>query len=110
MPFSIRCGPTRGCLTMLPFLLVQVISQCIQGIHGHPGPAPDCCMAASKGNFKEPVTACIEQKENTIRGCRVHAYIFHTENNNQRCVDPGALWIPERLKRLEQRGIRCQIV
>uniref|UniRef100_A0A671YF01 Chemokine interleukin-8-like domain-containing protein n=1 Tax=Sparus aurata TaxID=8175 RepID=A0A671YF01_SPAAU len=111
MPFSIRCGLTLLCLTMLPLLHAQVISPVITENQGkHPGPAPICCMEASRGAFNEPVTACFEQKENTFQGCRVHAYIFHTTSNNDWCADPGAWWIPRRLKRLQQRGIYCQVV
>uniref|UniRef100_A0A671YA25 Chemokine interleukin-8-like domain-containing protein n=1 Tax=Sparus aurata TaxID=8175 RepID=A0A671YA25_SPAAU len=110
MPFSICCGLTLLCLTMLPLFRAQVISPCTQGAFSPPGPAPPCCMEASKSTFNEPVNTCFEQKKNTFRGCRVHAYVFRTTRNNDWCADPEAWWIPQRLKRLQQRGIHCQVV
>uniref|UniRef100_A0A671YBX1 Chemokine interleukin-8-like domain-containing protein n=1 Tax=Sparus aurata TaxID=8175 RepID=A0A671YBX1_SPAAU len=110
MPFSIRCGLTLLCLTMLPLLHAQVIRKVFQPLVGIPIPAPTCCATTSKSTFNEPVTACYEQKENIFPGCEVHAYIFRTVSKRDWCVDPGAWWIPQRLKRLEQRGIRCQIL
>uniref|UniRef100_A0A671Y8K0 Chemokine interleukin-8-like domain-containing protein n=1 Tax=Sparus aurata TaxID=8175 RepID=A0A671Y8K0_SPAAU len=76
MPFSIRCGLTFLCLSLLLFLLVQVTSQRPRSRSGRMGPSPKCCMEASKHAINEPVIACFEQKKNTFQGCRVHAYIF----------------------------------
>ncbi|XP_030255447.1 C-C motif chemokine 2-like [Sparus aurata] len=111
MPFSIRCGHTVVCLTTLLFLIAQVHPQCFTARPRGTGlVSPDCCMKASKHAFNEPVTACFEQKKNTFPGCGVHAYIFRTTSNSVWCADPEAWWIPQRLKRLEQRGICCQIL
>uniref|UniRef100_A0A671Y8K1 Chemokine interleukin-8-like domain-containing protein n=1 Tax=Sparus aurata TaxID=8175 RepID=A0A671Y8K1_SPAAU len=87
---------------MAVVLCIAVTIQRPRGRTGHMGPSPKCCMKASKHAINEPVTACFEQKKNTFWSCRVHAYIFRTLSTNEECADPGAWWIPRRLKRLQQ--------
>uniref|UniRef100_A0A3Q1GHQ6 Chemokine interleukin-8-like domain-containing protein n=1 Tax=Acanthochromis polyacanthus TaxID=80966 RepID=A0A3Q1GHQ6_9TELE len=67
-----------------------------------------CCPEVRNGTINEPVKECFEQKETTFRHCRVHAFVFITASSQTYCVDPNASWLPERLKKLERRGIYCQ--
>lgn len=51
----------------------------LQSATPHPSillPSPTCCLKASKFCVTEPIKACYEQKENTIRNCRIHAYMW----------------------------------
>uniref|UniRef100_A0A671YA40 Chemokine interleukin-8-like domain-containing protein n=1 Tax=Sparus aurata TaxID=8175 RepID=A0A671YA40_SPAAU len=100
----------RGlCFMFVNALLYLPAQGQLQRATPHPSillPAPTCCLRASKYSVTEPVKACYEQKENTLRNCKIHAYIFICETQ-QYCVDPSAKWLPEKLKVLEEEGINC---
>ncbi|KAL7371607.1 hypothetical protein ABVT39_001984 [Epinephelus coioides] len=113
MPFSISCG--LSFMTVLLFFPAQGKLQCAtpappirptklygEGIHF------TCCLNVSTAPVRETVNACYEQKEDTFADCKIHSYIFVSESKRCYCVDPNASWLPNRLKKLEERGIICQ--
>ncbi|XP_041819379.1 chemokine (C-C motif) ligand 34b, duplicate 9 [Chelmon rostratus] len=110
MHFSISCGLSFMCANMLLFLPAQGQLQ-----RATPEPpnqlpvAPPCCMEVSQAHIREPVSACFEQMEGTFPNCKIHAYIFVTVSQ-ELCVDPKASWLPERLRKLQERGIFCKIL
>ncbi|XP_045925228.1 CX chemokine ligand 34b, duplicate 11 [Micropterus dolomieu] len=111
MHFSISCGLSFMCATLVIFLPVQ-------GKLWHVTPEspflhpiiPSCCMMVSDDHIRETVIACFEQREHTFPSCKIHAYIFVTQSQSKVCVDPNASWLPERLKKLEKKGITCEIL
>ncbi|XP_035853509.1 C-C motif chemokine 34b.8 isoform X3 [Sander lucioperca] len=109
MPFSFHYGLSLMCLTML---VTQVCPQCNQTNEGSlkyaEGPYPPCCMTANNATINEPVNDCFVHYEHTFPHCPIHAYILRTKNDD-RCVDPTAWWLQQRLQRLEARGICCRI-
>ncbi|XP_078134942.1 uncharacterized protein LOC144535971 [Sander vitreus] len=107
MPFCFHYGLSLMCLTIL---FTQVCPQYdLPRSRSPSGPIPSCCMKANNATIKEPVNACYVHEEHTFPLCKIHAYILST-NNGDRCVDPRAWWLQQRLKRLERRGIYCQIL
>ncbi|XP_035853511.1 C-C motif chemokine 34b.8 isoform X5 [Sander lucioperca] len=107
MPFSFHYGLSLMCLTML---VTQVCPHCdLPGPRSPAGPIPSCCMTANNATINEPVNACFVHYEHTFPHCKIHAYILRTKNDD-RCVDPTAWWLQQRLKKLEARGICCKIL
>ncbi|KAG8008976.1 hypothetical protein GBF38_011546 [Nibea albiflora] len=103
MHFSITCGLFL-CVTMLFFLPVQ-------GKHVlKKGPLPKCCTKVSGAPILQPVKECYEQLANKIPYCKVHAYMFITDKNEEYCVDPRASWVKDRLKKLEKVSYTVKIL
>ncbi|KAM8729393.1 uncharacterized protein AB9X84_026664 [Acanthopagrus schlegelii] len=109
MHSSVVCGLSFMLVNVLLYLPAQGRPQ---HATAHPSvllPAPVCCVKVSKFRVTEPIGECYEQEENTIRNCRIHAYIFVCETR-QYCVDPSARWLPKTLKKLEEMGINCTVL
>ncbi|KAF1374198.1 hypothetical protein PFLUV_G00247050 [Perca fluviatilis] len=110
MPFSFHYGLSLVCLTIL---VTQVCPQCYwnntDSLRNPAGPILSCCIKANNATIKEPVHACFVHYEHRFPHCPIHAYILRTKNGD-RCVDPRAWWLQERLKKLEARGICCKIL
>ncbi|KAM9336844.1 uncharacterized protein ABDE67_019873 [Symphorus nematophorus] len=110
MASSVLSGLALMCLTVLPFLLAQVLPQHDTIDAKGPGHIiPTCCVTASNATIRQRVNACFEQMEGTFSHCKIHAYIFVNEYDAW-CVDARAWWIPQRLQRLKARGISCQVL
>ncbi|XP_044034052.1 C-C motif chemokine 4-like [Siniperca chuatsi] len=111
MHFSIIFEMSVMCVTVLLFLPVQgQLQNATQKTPMLMPVAPSCCVKVSMAHIEETVCKCFEQKEDRFGNCKVHAYIFITESDKQFCVDPTASWLPERLRKLEKKGIICKIL
>uniref|UniRef100_A0AAQ5YNT0 Chemokine interleukin-8-like domain-containing protein n=2 Tax=Amphiprion TaxID=80969 RepID=A0AAQ5YNT0_AMPOC len=107
MPFS-SFGLMRFAILLL--LCSQGCPQCFRPRQRNLGHVQvSCCPKVGNGTIDEPVNECFEQKETTFPHCRVHAFIF-TKGTKSWCVDPKVWWLQQRLRRLQSRGICCQIL
>ncbi|XP_053197750.1 C-C motif chemokine 8-like [Scomber japonicus] len=107
MAFSITFGLLCMCSIMLLFLPAQGRFQRTTNESQEVGPISTVCTNTSKAPINSTVISCFHQKKNAHKDCPIEAYILETDEHKQYCVDPTAEWLPQRLEKLKQKGIKC---